>query len=270
MRSPALFRTIELSQPEHEHDGLRTITVRSPALGGRGDVSIWVPGASKASRIDTLVLLLHGVYGSHWVWSQKAGAPSTAQRLLAAGEIRPMVLAMPSDGLLLDGSAYLTHPGGMDAERWIVDEVPQIAHLAAPALTANARIVIAGLSMGGYGALRLGAKYPERFCGISAHSAITEIDEIGAFTEEPLSRYLACGTRDDLSPLHWLRRHHRHLPPLRFDCGLDDSLLPGNRRLHAALDTESIPHHYTEFPGGHTWPYWQEHLAETLRFASGC
>ena len=256
------FPTIEISDPAYEHDGIRVVTVQSPALGHRGDVSLWVP---RAERIGTLLILLHGVYGSHWVWSLKAGAHRTAHRMIEAQEISPLVLAMPSDGLSRDGSAYLTWPGGEDVERWILDEVPAIARLAAPALQPDAKIAIAGLSMGGYGALRLGSKYPERFSAISAHSAITDITGISSFTDVPLNPYLACAPREELSSLHWLRTHRDRLPPLRFDCGVEDDLLESNRALHHALTEQKIVHDYTEYPGGHEWSYWQRYLPETLR-----
>ena len=256
---------MEISDPAYEHEGLRTATVKSRALGRRADVSVWMPSAQK---IEKLLILLHGVYGSHWVWSQKAGVHRTAQRMMDAGEIEPMVIVMPSDGLGRDGSGYLTHPHAEDAEQWIVDEVPVIARLAAPALCADAKIAIAGLSMGGYGALRLGAKYADRFNAISAHSAITDVSEMQSFAEEPVSEYLQCGPAEELSAIYWLRKNRERLPEIRFDCGVDDPLIEGNRALHRALQIEAIAHTYEEFAGGHEWPYWQKHVAETLRFAS--
>ncbi|GAC1366176.1 MAG: alpha/beta hydrolase-fold protein [Acidobacteriaceae bacterium] len=260
-----VFATVEMSDPAYERDGLRVVTVKSQALGRRGDVSVWVP---EAGTIGTLLILLHGVYGSHWVWSQKAGVHRTAQRMVDAGEIAPLVIAMPSDGLGRDGSGYLTQPHGEDAERWIVEEVPEIARMAAPALRVDARIAIAGLSMGGYGALRLGGKYAGRFCAVSAHSAITDVSEMGSFVEEGVEEYLACGPREELTAIHWLRKSRGHLPRLRFDCGMEDDLIGANRRLHGELQSEGIPHTYEEFAVGHDWSYCQKHVAETLRFAS--
>lgn len=260
-----VFQTIEVSDPALEHENLRCVTVRSPALGERGDVTLWVPPSQK---IDTVLILLHGVYNSHWAWSRKGAVHRVAQTLLDVGEISPMVIAMPSDGLSRDGSAYLTFPSGQDVERWIVDEVPAIAQLAAPGLSSNAKIAIGGFSMGGYGALRLGAKFPQRFDSVSAHSAITAIHEMANFVADPLSDYLACTPVEELSPLHWMRRHRDRLPRIRFDCGVDDLLIEGNRALHAAMKADGIPHTYEEFPGGHEWPYWQKHIASTLRFAS--
>lgn len=258
------FRTVELSEPEFEREGLRFATVQSRALDRRGDVSVWIP---EAREIGTLLILMHGVYGSHWVWPLKAGVHRTAQALTVAGGISPMVIAMPSDGMARDGSGYL--PLGIeDAERWIVEEIPAIARLAAPALRANARIAIAGLSMGGYGALRLGAKYPDRFCAVSAHSAITNIAEFGPFVEGPLDAYLDSAPSEELDPLYWLRLHRDRLPKLRFDCGFDDHLLPGNRALHKALQEEGIAHRFQEFAGGHDWSYWRENVIHTLRFVS--
>jgi S-formylglutathione hydrolase FrmB len=221
--------------------------------------------------VSTLLILLHGVYGSHWVWSQKAGAHRTAQRLLEAREIDPMVIAMPGDGLERDGSGYLAWPAtlertAVDLERFLLEEVPAIARLASPALMPEAKIAIAGLSMGGYGALRLGAKYPDRFCAISAHSAIVGIDDLASFVEEPLDEYLACAPREELDALFWIRRNRARLPPFRFDCGIADPLLQSNRELHEALALEGIPHQYEEFSGGHEWPYWQQHFEKTLRF----
>lgn len=267
------FRTIELSEPVYEHEGLRFATVKSGALGRRADVSVWVP---RAERIGTLLLLLHGVYGSHWVWSHKAGVHRTAQRLLAAGDIAPMVIAMPSDGLSRDGSGYLSWPaietsigsGAEDVERWIVEEVPAIARLAAPDLLPDAKVAIAGLSMGGYAALRLGAKYADRFSAISAHSSITDIHEMENFTEEPVADYLTCAPAPELSALHWLQTHRDILPPIRFDCGVEDDLLAGNRRLHQSLVEGKIAHEYAEFPGAHEWTYWQRHIPGTLRFVN--
>lgn len=264
------FRTVELSDPAYEHEGLRFITVKSQALRRRGDCVVWAPAqpgvvsANCPEGIGTLLILLHGVYGSAWVWSLKAGVHRTAQRLVECGEICPLVIAMPSDGLLGDGSGYLTHTG-CDVERWIVEEVPALARLAAPQLQPDARVAIAGLSMGGFGALRLGAKYADRFHAISAHSAITDIAEMREFVEEPVQDFLQRAPHEELSALHWLMKQRHQLPHLRFDCGIKDQLLEGNRRLHQALLIADVPHRYEEFAGGHEWPYWTDHVTSTLR-----
>ena len=74
-----IFRTFEISDPMHEREGLRLANVKSHALGHRGDVTLWVP---PDDRVGTLLILLHGVNGSHWRWAMRW--PRTAQRELLA------------------------------------------------------------------------------------------------------------------------------------------------------------------------------------------
>ncbi|MBL9129486.1 MAG: esterase family protein [Verrucomicrobiales bacterium] len=255
-----MFRTFEISDARFERDGLRWVTVKSAALKGRGDICVWVPTKGPPAG---MVLLLHGVYGSHWAWALKGGAHRTAERLVAAGDIPPLVLAMPSDGLWGDGSGYRAH-GGRDFERWIVEEVPAAVERAVPGLGAGTPRFVAGLSMGGYGALRLACRHPAAFAAASGHSSITRFEQMAAFVEEPLSAYADPAGEPDVVDEAFARRDR--LPRLRFDCGTEDPLIEPNRTLHRQLEAAGIAHDYAEFPGGHEWPYWEKHLEDSLRF----
>ena len=265
------FRTIEISDPTYEHDGLRYVTVKTPNLAGRGDITVWLPAPDlMGSKPLPLVILLHGVYGSHWAWSLKGGAHRTAERLIREGKIRPMILAMPSDGLWGDGSGYLPH-NGRSFDRWIIDDVPNAVAAALPpghATDFPAGVFIAGLSMGGFGALRLGATYPERFRAVHGFSSITHLNQLPLFVEEPLSAYRQADSADE-SVLDLMLRNRARLPPISFDCGTDDLLVEHNRALHQALTEQGISHRYAEHPGGHEWPYWQQHLEDALLFFDG-
>jgi len=257
------FRTVEVSDPRWERDGLRHVTVKSPALKQRVDLSVFVcPGAESQSDVP-LVILMHGVYGSHWAWALKGGVHQTAARLVREGKIPPMVLAMPSDGLWGDGSGYMPHLS-QDFEGWIVDEVPVAAGHAASCLSAQSPVFIAGLSMGGFGALRLAGKYPERFCGASAHSAATHFEQLLQATEESREQFHVAA--DDQAVLESLLKNRGKLPPFRFDCGTEDWLIEPNRDLHAALLAAGVEHGYVENPGAHDWPYWEKHIEDTLVF----
>ena len=183
--SDGRFPWVELSDPRFERDGLRFVTIKSRAIARRADVCVWTPPLGAAAAPLPLVILLHGVYGSAWSWALGGGAHLTVARLVDAEEIGPVALAMPSDGLWGDGSGYVPHTDA-DYERWIVDEVPAAAGLADDRITADSPLFIAGLSMGGFGALRLGAKYPDRFRGISAHSAVTTLGRLDEVIEERL------------------------------------------------------------------------------------
>jgi putative tributyrin esterase len=260
---PTMFRTLEVSDPALSPPGLRFVTVKSTALGQRADLLLFVPPQAAALHDVPLVLLLHGVYGSHWAWAFMGGAHHTAQRLIDAGSIRPLVLAMPSDGLWGDGSGYVAHRA-QDFERWIVEEVPAAAIKACTACSVASPICIAGLSMGGFGALRLAGKYPQRFTAAAGHSSITEAAQLDSLLTETRAGWSTAPT--DLSALQALVTAPAHLPQLRFDCGRDDPYIDANRQLHTALLAAGIEHSYAEHDGGHDWSYWSQHLEDTLHF----
>lgn len=265
------FRTIELSDPRFDHDGLLQITVKTPNLRGRGDITLWLPPAELTGTGPLpLVILLHGVYGSHWAWSLKGAAHQTAHRLIAEGRIKPVAIAMPSDGLWGDGSGYLPHNQHC-FDQWILDDVPKAVAEAAASrgLTIDTGATyLAGLSMGGYGALRLGAAHPNRFRAVCGLSSITDLPQMAQFVEEDLANYLQADPTDQ-SVLALMQKNRTSLCPIRFDCGVDDPLIEPNRALHQALLAANIPHVYAEFPGGHEWPYWETHLGDALLFFDG-
>ena len=257
------FRTLVVSDPKWESDGLRSVTVYSECLQGRGDVTLFVPPQLVGAKDPPLAILLHGVFGSHWNWAYRGGLHITALRMIQEERIPPMVIAMPSDGLRGDGSGYLPHPKA-DFERWIVDDIPNLAREIVPEITASSSMFIGGLSMGGFGALRLGAKYGNRFKAISAHSSVTSLDRLSAFVAEPIviHHYAA----DEVRLIDVLANYRDQLPPLRFDCGLEDGLLADNQQLHQALLKAEIPHTYEEYSGDHDWDYWTIHVKKTLQF----
>lgn len=257
------FRTTEISNPEFESNNLRFITVKTKNLSGRGDICVFVPNVKNAKDLP-VAILLHGVYGSAWIWAHKAGVHFTAQSMIDNKEINPFIIAMPSDGLWGDGSAYLPH-NGKNFEKWIVDDVRYAVLENIDVASENSKFFISGLSMGGYGALHLGAKYSHIFSGISGHSSITHIDQMPLFVEEPQEVYPNVNL-DEVSVFKSILNNRTSLPPLRFDCGKNDLLIEHNRTLHQNLKANDIPHTYEEFEGAHEWEYWQEHIKDTLRF----
>jgi enterochelin esterase-like enzyme len=230
-------------------------------------VTLFVPPGCEEETETPLILLLHGVYASHWAWSLKGGAHLTALELIGQNLMSPVVIAMPSDGLWGDGSGYVPHHTA-DYERWIMEDVVGCVTEVVPCLSSRSALFIAGLSMGGYGALRLGAKYAGRVRGISAHSSLTHPEQLSRFVEEPRSAYRH-QPENDLDVLHWMKVNKEILPPLRFDCGREDILIEENRRLHRDLAEIGVPHQYFEFAGDHSWPYWSDHIRDTLLFFAG-
>ena len=260
------FHTVELSDPALTPAGVHFMTVKSAALRRRADLTFYVPSSSAPGPLP-LVTVLHGIYGSHWAWLFKGGAHRVMERLIREENLPPMMLVMPSDGLWGDGSGYVQHRDA-DYSSWILDEVPAAAALLAPAVAGSPRFVT-GLSMGGYGAMRLGALNPDRFSAISAHSSATDLSQLMHHVQEPAGDWLLAEP-GPLAVVECIRAHADRLPPLRFDCGTEDDLIEPNRQLHRDLESAGIAHEYGEFPGGHTWEYWHEHIADSLRFFGRC
>lgn len=259
------FFTTEISYPENEFDHLRFITVKSKALQRRADISVYIPPSQKPDVALDVVILLHGVYGSHWAWAMNGGVHKSAHRLIEQGNMRPMVLVMPSDGLHGDGSGYLKHQQ-VDYEKWIVEDVVAVVKEQVTCVNEKSNFFITGLSMGGYGALRLGAKYPEVFRSFSGLSSITDFSQLALFLEPGEYDRLSKVVLIHENVLDCILENKERLPHFRFDCGREDLLIEFNRKLHHSLSERNIPHTYAEHDGAHQWIYWQTHIEESLLF----
>jgi enterochelin esterase-like enzyme len=257
------FLNAQLSRPLPGNLNLRFLNFRGRALGYRGDVLLYFPPTFESLERVPLLMLLHGVYGCQWNWWLNGDIDSTLTKMIADGSALPMMVAMPSDGLWGDGSGYVPHAHG-NYEEWIANDIPLCLGELFPHLSVE-KFFIAGLSMGGFGALRIGMKYAARIQGISAHSSVTDVAQLPRYIPYPAEAFEHAG-KVDCDLLHWAETNRHQLPPIRFDCGTEDELIDANRDLNRRLLQMNIPHSYQEFPGGHDWLYWADHIRETLRF----
>ncbi|NJO25107.1 MAG: esterase family protein [Bacteroidia bacterium] len=244
---------------------LRFITVRSKNLAGRGDMLVYVPPVNDLKDVP-IVILLHGVYGSAWAWALKAGVHETAQRMIADGSIKPMVLVMPSDGLWRDGSGYIPHKQNGNYEKWITEDVVAAVRQEIKITSPQSPLFITGLSMGGYGALRIGATYPTLFKAFSGLSSITAFEQLALFYENENIDALKESVTQQPSVAEAMLQNKDALPPFMFDCGNDDVLIDYNRQLHQQLQHNNIPHQYHEHTGGHSWNYWTKAYSGAFAF----
>jgi S-formylglutathione hydrolase FrmB len=157
--------------------------------------------------------------------------------------------------------------GGFDFENWIVNDVPQAVIEMINGAKKHSPLFISGLSMGGFGALRMGAKHGNRFKAISGHSSITSLPQMKLFVEEPLKSYIQSDIVDE-DLLATFKHYKKQLPPVYFDCGTEDLLIAYNRELHEKMQQEGIRHTYREHAGGHEWPYWAKYVTDSLKFFS--
>jgi enterochelin esterase-like enzyme len=257
---------IEESNPEYAPPKTRLITVTSTCLGGkaipgRGDVTIY--NCNPAAPQTPIIILLHGVYGSHWAWMYSGGVHQVYERLREQEGLGEFVLVMPSDGLIGDGSGYLPTPLA-DYDRWIMEDVVEATRRSVDNVDKHSPVYLCGLSMGGYGCLRMGFKYATQVSAISVHSACTNKSDLEKFVGHGLSIYNCSDAEADI--LAWASRHRTQLPPFRFDCGESDALFEENLTLHKAMMQLEIPHSFEVFPGEHSWEYWHLQVADSLWF----
>lgn len=251
---PVTENRVEVGRPIAALPHVRPVTVQSAALGRRADLTIVSPHPLPSH----VVVLLHGVYGSHWAWLHQGGLLDAIERLADQQGIPSFAVVTPSDGLWGEGSGFVSI-GTEDHEAWIVDDVPDAVRRAI-GLSTNVEWSIAGLSMGGFGALRLAARHPDRYAAAWGMSSVTSVAELRRFGLMMPSA--ECVVDVELASLLTER------PPRRFgfSCGSDDPLRASNRAMHNRLISSGVDHVYAEHEGGHEWPVWERLLPATLEF----
>ncbi|MGE5653031.1 MAG: alpha/beta hydrolase [Bacillota bacterium] len=219
----------------------------SKALGRFVRYSLVLPNPEQAGPGPYPVLYqLHGAEGDDLAWLELS---NFARHLRGT----PFIAVLP-DGAL---SYWLDYSPRERYESMLIEDLPR--HLASLYQVDLARACIGGLSMGGYGALRLALKYPEHFVSAYGHSSALWS------REEWQARQALPTDIDDADIDLWVKRSGQgYLPAIGFDCGESDAFINHNRRLHHLLDRCGIAHGYQEFPGGHSWDYWDEHVRRAI------
>jgi len=259
MKKKSRFKRVIHSYPTFESSGLRFITVKSPALKGRGDITVYVP--KNLPNDISVVILLHGVGSSHWAWAHCAGVHLAAKNMIQTNQIQPMLLVMPSDGLWGDGSGYVNHE--RKYEDWIMQDVVDVIKETFSSVTVSSKFFITGFSMGGYGALLLGSKYHSFFSGMSGLASITKFEQIKRFIEEDIDDFhLEPSQAPDL--INQFRKNKNNLPPFRLDCPTECCLLPFNKQFHEELLLENIPHAFEIHQGIHEWDFCGREIHRSL------
>ena len=235
-------------------------SVASAALGRTMKYRVLLPDDYERSATQYRALyLLHGLGGDFMDWSTRANLAQAARGL-------PLVIVMP------DGeNAWYTNAAdkGPRFEDYVADDLVKDVEAKYRVIRSRYGRAIAGLSMGGYGALKIALKRPERFAaagGFSSALGATDpkfADQFPSFRDQLNKIYGPAGgeTRaaNDIFLLAGKARVET-APSLYVDCGTADGLLDGNRQLVAILQTRRFKYEYHEVPGAHTWDYWNRRV----------
>jgi S-formylglutathione hydrolase FrmB len=227
---------------------------------------------SKTTRYPVLYLL-HGLGGHYSDWLTRTNVADYATQYR-------MIVVMPegNDSWYVDGAA-----GSNDKyESYILKELMPDVDRRYRTLQSRYGRAIAGLSMGGYGAIKYGLKYPSTFAfagSVSGAFGVTRYTEkeMGGTSWEPFLKIfgpLGSETRkaNDVFEITRALTPGRiaSLPYFYFDCGTEDAAqhFNPNRELSQLFLEKKIPHEYRELPGNHSWQYWDQQVKEVLRIAA--
>lgn len=244
---------------------------KSELLGRETTLRVLTPEVG-APPYATLYLL-HSLNDDSSAWLKKTQIESLVRGL-------PLLVVMP-DG---DRGFYTDNEDGPPYARHIGEELVDFVDRTYPSRAERAGRAIGGVSMGGYGALRVGLGYAERFCSIHSHSGsldrgvefkLNPAERTGIMKHRPDSFILEMrrifgeqpnGTKHDVLKLAVDAKQQGSLPQLWIDCGVDDYLISGTRAFHRELQAADIPHVYHEFAGAHDWNYVDQHIEAALTF----
>lgn len=232
-----------------------------------------VPGQEETPEEPMKALyLLHGYTGNYSDWISGSDIRELSQKYNIA-------MFMPSG----DNFFYLddTDMGALYAE-FIGNELVEFTRKMFPLSVKREDTFIGGFSMGGYGAIRNGLKYSNRFGRIIALSSALITYNIAGMSPDyknPFADYkyyarvfgdlnqLLGSDKDPEALIADKKKAGEQVPEIYMACGTEDFGVQANRRYHEFLTSEGIGHTYMESPGVHNWKFWNEYIEKAILWA---
>lgn len=262
-----------LDQATAEGTVLENQIYRSQALGEVREYTIYLPpGYETSQQRYPVIYFLHGYGGEDTDWISLGNLNDILDRLIAARHIPHLIVVMP-DG---DNSWWVNNFTNTQryADMVIEDLIPFIdgTYRTIPVRGSRA---IAGLSMGGYGALSLAMQHPDLF--------VAAVSLSGAFFVKPNKLIYNLALFSTFGPYEkgwtWNKNNPLYLAkamPRRELTTLAIYLIAGDgdqyrveddaAALHKALRDRGIPHEYRVYDGIHDWSFWGKYVSEALCF----
>lgn len=206
-----------------------------------------------------VIVLLHGGSGdqSDWFSPQKGDALATLARLYQQGELPPSIVVAP-DGNDKRGRSRFWDPQYFDGPQGpmaaaLGNELVKVIQNRYRTLQAPHYWALGGLSSGAWGAVTIGLKWPAHFSILFSHSGYF-LDRSGPANSPMLM--VPSLPRPQLLELR-----------VYLDAGQSDGRYrEESARFHALLQRLGVKSTYHEYPGSHSWTFWRDHLADSLRF----
>ncbi len=226
---------------------------------------------SQAADDPPVLYLLHGLSDDHTIWMRRTSIERYAAQY-------GLAVVMPAVGR----SFYADMVSGPAYWSYLSEELPALVERCFRVGTGKEKTFVAGLSMGGYGAMKCALSFPERFAAVGAFSGSLDLGfRLDKAAEGGLDDLIARDIRlafgdpprlrpeDDLVELARRAAGRLDLPATYIACGSEDFLFDANERYHALLTELGIDHEYTVEPGIHEWGFWDRHIERFFVFCAG-
>ncbi|GAB3971632.1 alpha/beta hydrolase family protein [Spirosoma terrae] len=256
-----------------------TIDVQSTSMNRTLRAAVVLPERYKKLKKQPfpVLYLLHGGTGSFRDWLTKTPDKTLLHRL--ADQYNLIIVTPDGDptSYYFDSPLIKTSQFETFISKELIDKIDNTYRTVRD----RKGRIIAGLSMGGHGAMFISSRHPDLYAAAGSMSGVMNINtstwkvpaDFAKSRSENFVKLLGA-PKDGDSPypgytmVTLAEQLKKNNLPLIFDVGVDDFLIVGNRDLHQQLVANQTPHDYTERPGAHTWEYWENALPYQVLFFS--
>ena len=216
--------------------------------------------AAKSGELPKVLYLLHGYSDDHSIWMRRTSVERYAAQ-------HNLAVIMPA----VNHSFYANEVQGERYWDYVSDELPRAMHRFFHLSDKPEDTFVTGLSMGGYGAMKLALTYPERFGAAASFSGATDICD---FTNRPKTRLTEYkrifgpveempGSEHDL--FHLMKNKPEKAPKLYVSCGTADFLYHQHQKFIPALkECGWDVTHYEKPDAVHEWGFWDEEIKKFI------
>ena len=216
--------------------------------------------AAKTGELPKVLYLLHGYSDDHSIWMRRTSVERYAAQ-------HNLAVIMPA----VNHSFYANEVQGERYWDYVSEELPRAMHRFFRLSDKPEDTFVAGLSMGGYGAMKLALTYPERFGAAASFSGVADICDFTNRPETRLTEYKRIfgpvdeipGSHHDL--FHLMKKKPEKVPKLYVSCGTADFLYHQHQKFVPALkECGWDVTHYEKPDTTHEWGFWDEEIKKFI------
>ena len=244
------------------------VTYFSEALNVQTSVDVILPEIKQGIGVDAaqeealpkVLYLLHGYSDDHTIWQRRTSVERYASS-------RNLAIIMPG----VNHSFYCNEEYGEKYWDFVSDELPKMMHRFFRLSDKPEDTFVAGLSMGGYGAMKLALNFPERFGAAASFSGAVDIASTSRTRLANWKRITGGksikGTENDLFHMLKANAEAGHKPRLYVSCGTADFLYGQHQKFIPMLKKQGWDvTHYEEPDATHNWGFWEQEIRKFINF----